>query len=368
MLVMRKFKTTVPALVLQPRKEQLQIKGLPYEREWVESATIDDLDANLLATVTQHFPQTSSTAQRLLQLGLATEEKGGLQISRAALWLFAAEIERWHPRSHVRVIKIDGTEPLTGEQYNIVRDEFVEDNVVRLFDRGWDMLQQHLIQDAAMSDRHLTYPADACRLALGMALLQKDYSLNKGIEVLLFNDRISFKSPGKVPVGMATDTLELVNLGVPRNETLAKAMEKCQLIAPFSTIGSSVVTALTKQEFPAAQLSANGVELALTFFSKCEFTGEQLAYLKQFDRYELTNFEKKVLIAGRNRKELSPFDIYKALNTTERSVYQKVVAALKNAGLLTQFRTKEQARSIAFQQQMDKEQVPRFSVLTAVEA
>jgi len=65
----------------------------------------------------------------LQQIGLAEYAISGLRLRMAALLLFAKDIQRWHPRCQVRILKVAGTELLSGDNYNIQSDEPVQGNV-----------------------------------------------------------------------------------------------------------------------------------------------------------------------------------------------------------------------------------------------
>jgi|GEM_PF-2116810 len=64
-----------------------------------------------------------------------------------------------------------------------------------------------------------------------------------------------------------------------------------------------------------------------------------------------------------DNNELSPFDIYSAINSRDRNTYDKEVTSLRNNGLLIQIRTNIQAKNIAFKLRKDKEKIPRFKVV-----
>ncbi|MFM8489007.1 MAG: hypothetical protein ACKOCH_21960, partial [Bacteroidota bacterium] len=101
----------------------------------------------------------------------------------------------------------------------------------------------------------------------------------------------------------------------------------------------------------------------VTLFNKSAFTPLPQEYLTIFDKLNLTPPQKRILVAGMDNEELSPFDIYKALNTNDRNTYDREVTYLRNTGILTQIRTNIQAKTLAFKLRKDKQKIPRFKVV-----
>ena len=64
-----------------------------------------------------------------------------------------------------------------------------------------------------------------------------------------------------------------------------------------------------------------------------------------------------------NQKELSPADIYAAMNTTNRDDYDREVTSLRKSGVLAQIRSQADAQNIAYKNKIEKRRVPRFKVV-----
>ena len=95
--------------------------------------------------------------------------------------LFAKDINRWHPRSQVRVVKIAGNEIGVGKEFNVIRDDVVSDNIINILARTWDVIRPHLaitrLGTHAVFQETLIYPEEACMEALINALAHRDYSI-----------------------------------------------------------------------------------------------------------------------------------------------------------------------------------------------
>jgi ATP-dependent DNA helicase RecG len=360
----RKFKVTVPAPSKLMRSEQ-QVKSIyDYDAQWVEGATCSDLDLKSIKKLVVPIAPGTTVEQWLTQLDLVVVTGAGWRISRAALLLFAKEIQRWHPRSHVRVIKVDGVEMFSGSEYNVVSDEFVQANVYELPLKAWALLQPHLLRPTAdYSGEEWMYPEVVCKELLMNAIVHRDYSVNNSIEIYIFDDRIEINSPGVLPTEFNLEVSDgLIPVFQPRNRKIIATLQASGVLQGVGKGLSLIQTTMKAHEFIMPVFHRKSNTFTVVLYNKCEFNVAQQLFLKQFKHLSLTNLEKKVLVAGMHDKELSLSDINRVLNTDDRDIYQPVIDALRDAGVLIQFRTKMEARTIAFKQQQDKLQIPRFKV------
>ena len=81
-----------------------------------------------------------------------------------------------------------------------------------------------------------------------------------------------------------------------------------------------------------------------------------------FQQFDLTTLQKRILVLGMDEREISPAEIYRALNTRDRNIYDRQVTALRNARILLEIRTNPAATGIARRNRISKEEVPRFRV------
>lgn len=111
------------------RLERQEIKSREYDGQFVDGATVTDLDIRLLQGIADQYIKGLSIERYLQQIGLAEYALNGLRLKRAVLLLFATDIDRWHPRSQVRILKINGSQLKTGERYNVISDDIVRGNI-----------------------------------------------------------------------------------------------------------------------------------------------------------------------------------------------------------------------------------------------
>ncbi|HEY3797364.1 MAG TPA: ATP-binding protein, partial [Caulobacteraceae bacterium] len=128
---------TVPVPAEQIQFDRREVVSREYDREFMDGASVADLEPELLKLVTEQVVPGVSVDKCLQYLGLAEYDGGtGLRIRRAALLLFAKSSDRWHPRVQVRILKVSGTNVGAGADYNVTSDATVKTNVIRLVDEA----------------------------------------------------------------------------------------------------------------------------------------------------------------------------------------------------------------------------------------
>ena len=190
--VRRKDKSTMPASVDQIQFERQEIKSREYDSQFVDGAIVTDLDVKLLQGIADQYIKGLSVERYLQQIGLAEYAQNGLRLKKAALLLFAIDIDRWHPRSQVRFLKVKGNTLDSGEKYNVISDETVKGNIFELILKSWEHLRPYLAYKTEFGtnskfEQKYIYPEDAVREVILNAIAHRDYSITNAIEIYIFN-------------------------------------------------------------------------------------------------------------------------------------------------------------------------------------
>ena len=99
-----------------------------YDRSFVPRASVQDLNLELIDSISAQLAPGYSPEKLLQLLDLAEFGIDGLKLRRAALLLFAKDIVKWHPRCEVRILRAAGTEIATGHDYNVIEDDTIKGN------------------------------------------------------------------------------------------------------------------------------------------------------------------------------------------------------------------------------------------------
>lgn len=304
----------------------------------------------------------------LQQLGLAEYSTSGLRLRQAALLLFAKDIQKWHPRSQVRFLKINGTKLLSGEQYNVISDESIQGNVFELIIKAWEGLRPYLAYKTEFGadgkfEQKYSYPEDACREALLNAIAHRDYSNHNGVEVYIFDDRLEIKSPGALLSTLTIDDLyALDNRHESRNVKITQVLKTSKFMRE---LGEGIKRIFSLMEISDKQkpiLYSNTNWFSVSLPNKSVYNSKQEEFLNLFKQFSLTNNQKKIVLLGIEGANIAPDDIYKSMNTKDRDTYDKEVTALRKMNILKEIRSNVSAKLFSQSAGIPKGKVERFQI------
>lgn len=366
--VKRKDKSTVPATVRQVLFERQEVRSREFDRVFVDGATVTDLDIETIKTIADEYLRGLSVERYLQQIGLAEYAGNGLRLRMAAVLLFARDINRWHPRSQVRILKVNGTEIKSGDNYNVQSDELVQGNIFNLLIKSWETLRPFLAyktefgSDARFEQRYI-YPEFACREALVNAIAHRDYSIQNGIDVFIFDDRIEIKSPGSLLSTLSiNDLLELRGVHESRNSLISKVLRENKFMRELGEGMKRIFELMAENELSQPVLAGDTTSFSITLTHKSVFSARQEQWLGMFDDTSLSSLQKKIVVLGMEDREISPAEIYKAMNTDDRNTYDKEVTGLRTRKILVETMTSNAATIYSKKHKIPKSQIPRFKV------
>ena len=366
--VRRKDKCTVPETLKRIVFERQEVRSREYDRQFVDGATVSDLDSQILNELANKFLRGLSIERYLQQVGLAEYSPTGLRIRMAALLLFGKEISRWHPRSQVRIMEVKGTEVLSGEKYNVSKDKIAQGNIFDLLFKSWEELRFFLASKTefgpeAKFEQRYTFPEQACREALVNAIAHRDYSVHNGIDIYIFDDRIEFRNPGALLSSLTIkDLLSFSGAHESRNANISRVLRENKFMRELGEGMKRLFEAMEESELEAPKIFSDSSIFSITLSKKSVFSDQQEHWLNVFRAYDLSSLQKRIVICGMDGREVSPEDIFKAINSEDLHVYQTEVTGLRNAGILIEIRSNVQAMNIARNMRVKKTAVARFKV------
>jgi len=365
----RKEKETLPSDFKAIHFARAEVRSREYDREYVDGALVTDLSQELLASVANSYMPGIGVERYLQQIGLAEYAANGLRLRRAALLLYARDIQRWAPHSQVRILRVNGTELKTGEHYNVAPDESVSGNISELLGKAWQMLRPFLAYktefgtDAKFEQRYI-YPELACQEALINAIAHRDYSSSSGIEVYIYDNRLEIRNPGAVLSTLSiVSLLALEGAHESRNALVAKVLrENNKVMRELGEGMRRMFDLMFDNELsePVLKSSENG--FSITLGNKSAFSSQQEQWLLMFQQFTLTPLQKRILVTGIGGHEISPDDIYAAMGTNDRDTYDREVTSLRIQGLLEQTKSSITATKLARSKRVGKGKVARFRV------
>lgn len=200
-----------------------------FEEQIVEDATFDDLDPVALALYGEQMKTEVSTIRDLLRARGTVRVKDGVErITNAGILLFGKMPTQFIPSARVRFLRYDGTHEGVGSALNIIKDEVVELPLPRLLQRMKEILSAQMREFQTLDEdgrfrKYPEYPEFAWLEGLVNAVTHRDYSISgEYIRIKMFDDRIEFLSPGKLPNIVTVENIRTTRYS--RNPVIARVL------------------------------------------------------------------------------------------------------------------------------------------------
>lgn len=328
----------VSAEKIQAVKEE--VSSREYDRAFVDGVSIGDLDVDLLTYAASEIAPGFSPEKLLQYLGIAEYGVAGLRYRKAAVLLFAKDISRWHPRCQVRIVRIRGTELGTGTNYNVIQDDPITGPVPLLIRDAWESLRPHLartrFQSTGLFRESLIYPEAACLEALVNAIAHRDYSREgNAIEVLVYDDRMEFRSPGGLLSGVSLDDLKnLTRVHETRNVFVARALRELGHVREMGEGILRMFNAMRGSELVDPELTASLDSFAVTLRYQSIFNRQDLEWLEGYRECDLEKNEQRVVLLGRDGHLLSTNEIIKVTGIVDIDDFRALSERLRRKGIV----------------------------------
>lgn len=340
-----------------------------YDRQFIDNAEIADLDVSLISQITEQLSIKITPEKFLQHLDLAEFDGNKLKLKRAALLLFAKKPNKWHPRLQVRIIKVADSELKSGEEFNVVFDEEISDNIVKLIESSWDIIRPHLTETKfskqALFKTQIIYPELACREALINAIAHRDYNIEgRGIEVYVFNDRLEIVSPGELLSAIKVSDLEsLKGVHQSRNSNIAKALREIGYMRELGEGIRRIYELMKTNDLQAPHIESKNKSFKVQLSQKLVFSKEEKLWLDNFDKLNLTREQKTVVRLGTNGTLFSPDDIWEAVGIVDTDKYRQLLESLRELGILQRNFDRNKAFLVAKKTRTSKKQIKQFEIV-----
>lgn len=339
-----------------------------YDRQFETRASIKDLDLELVSGVAGQISHGMSAEKCLQYLDLAEFTLQGLKLKKAAMLLFAQNISKWHPRSQVRVLKIDGTQLKTGQEYNVTHDQETNQNIIRLIDESWNLIRPNLVETRFSQDARfktqIIYPELACKEALINAIAHRDYSNEgMGIEVNVFTDRMEIINPGGLLSSVSIEDLrKLTGAHQSRNSLVAKVLRELGYMRELGEGMRRIFKLLQDSDLTPPVLTSKADRFSITLSQQLIYTEKERLWLENFSGFALSREQKTVVRLGYNSRIISPQEIWDACGIVDTEYYRQLVESLYQLGIMYNAKRHNAIINEAHSNRLPKKQVARYMI------
>lgn len=201
-----------------------------FETRVISEATMEDLDWKLIEEYRQIVgaSETTTPLDLLRARGVIKGPAEDPQITVAAIVLFAKIPTQFLPSARIRFLRYEGNEVHPGIDFNVVKDVTLEQPLHRILVDGKQLLANQMrefqqLTKEGVFKRIPEYPEFAWLEALVNAVTHRDYSISGDyIRISMFDDRIEFLSPGKLPSIVTVDNIQHTRFS--RNPLIARVL------------------------------------------------------------------------------------------------------------------------------------------------
>jgi len=366
---------SVPVGAERIQAERLELTSRTWDRAVEPTATLDNLDLPLLQQVSNQVAYGVTAEKCLQHLGLAEFTPSGLKLKAAALLLFAKDVRNFHPGCFVRIFTIGGKERRSGEAFNVVKDDIVADNVLKLVESAWERVSYALTMHTSLSDQarfkqSYSYPQIACREALINAIVHRNYAIQgRGIEISIFSDRLEIASPGRVLSTISLDDIrKLHGAHESRNPLIARVLREVGYVREMGEGIRRIYDVMRSNALAEPDIQSNNDNFTVTLFHRSLYDPRVKLWLSLFDEFKLSETQTAVLALGFEGKEFSTQDIIDRLGIVDTDQVREILTPLRHRGLVVRTKNDAKAMSISKAKKIAKRSVPMYKVVEKPEA
>ncbi len=337
-------------------------RGQPtYDRELVRSATIEDLDRDLLAgyltQIKREKPRLwerlrldgKSFPEQLCALEIAMRANEAIHPTLAGLLVFGLWPQRCFPALTITFVRYYGTEPgVKGP-----RGERFLDN--RKFEGRLDEMVDDAVQRVVVNMRHGTliegifhrtlfeYPEEAMREAIVNAVAHRDYSpLAQGshVRIEMYADRLVVITPGGLHGPVNEETLDTTQS--TRNQLLMRLLEERGMVEDRGSGIPMMITAMREAHLEPPRFRDQRNDFRVVFRNHTLLEPETVTWLNQFAAYPLTDAQRMALAYLRVNSRMTNSD-YRWLNNATTVEATRELRSLVDLGLIEMHGTRRWA-------------------------
>ena len=225
-----------------PFEERLQLMYDKGERYYEDSpaydANIEDIDMDAVKAYMKRIGYGKSPMEYLQEnKGFLTYKGDVPQVSTACILLFGKRPQNFFPRARVRFIKYYGTEEKVGREMNVIKDVTFEGRILDQIQKTIDYLETQVKEHSYLGEDGLfktdrEYPKFVIQEMTVNSVCHRDYSI-KGteIQIKMFDDRLVFETPGKLPGIVRTDNIRHTHFS--RNPKIAEYLKAYDYVKEF---------------------------------------------------------------------------------------------------------------------------------------
>ncbi|MEW6455370.1 MAG: ATP-binding protein [Acidobacteriota bacterium] len=206
-------------------------------------------------------------------------------LTNSAILLFGKNPQNFFIQAEVKCVRFKGT-TVTGM---IIDMKDIGGNLIEQIVETEKFIFNHISLTSWIEDGKIErqerweYPPKAIREALVNAIAHRDYRSTSKVQVRIFDDRIEFWNPGKLPEGWTVEKLKEKHESRPFNPLIAKAFFWIKYIEEVGTGTNKIIDWCKEWNLPEPDFEYTGTSIVVTL-RKSKLAEEYLASLDLNER------------------------------------------------------------------------------------
>jgi len=279
----RMSKDEFERLILEKHKEKLR-----FDNQICEGASYNDIDEKKVSWFLKKaktkrgldIDEDLPIEEILMRLKLGRNKK----LTNAAILLFGKP-QNFFIQSEVKCIRFKGTD-VTGKMVDL---RPIGGNVIDQVIEAEKFIYDHINMTAWIESGKIErqekweYPPKAIREVLANAIAHRDYWSVSKVQVRIFDDRMEFWNPGRLPEGWTVETLKEKHESIPPNPLIARHFFWIKYVEEVGTGTNKMIRWCIEWGLPEPDFEYTGTSLVVTF-RKSKLTEEYLETLNLNER------------------------------------------------------------------------------------
>jgi ATP-dependent DNA helicase RecG len=328
-------------------------KTVFYERQQALNATWNDLDQELIQTFVKKIQDRREPQTVLSQSYHLLDHSRALPVpNMAALLLFAKDPVRWHPRSGIDFVKYEGTERQHGAALNVVKRIRFDGPTVRLIDEAVGRIKEHIRERTILHDlffrEKLEYPTFAWQEALVNAVAHRDYCLSgAGIEVWMFDDHITVRSPGLPPAPVTLEQMRLQkSIHFSRNPLIVRVLADMGYLREMGEGVPRMFQEMESYGLHAPEFSNDGFIFTVTLRNAPVYDDDTLRWLTQFRPAQINLRQRRLLAYAYCHGKTFSTTEYEKIAEVDRDTAYRDIRLMVKSGIVAPLKPKSRSYRI----------------------
>jgi len=328
-------------------------KTVFYERQQALNATWHDLDHDLVRCLLDKIHDTGEPQTVLAQSYHLLDNSRALPVpNTAALLLFAKDTTRWHPRCGIDFVKYEGTERKFGTALNVVKRIRFEGPLTRLIDEAVGRIREHIRERTILHDlffrERLEYPTFAWQEAIVNAVAHRDYALTgSSIEVWMFDDHITVRSPGLPPIPVSIEQMRLQkSIHFSRNPLIVRVLADMGYLREMGEGVPRMFQEMETYGLNPPEFSTDGFIFSVTLRNAPVYDDDTLRWLNRFDPSRVNQRQRRLLAYAYCHGKIFSTAEYERVAEVDRDTAYRDIRDMVKSGIVAPLKPKSRSYRI----------------------